>query len=115
MKLSKDVNLLDLKPVRNLRSETAADGNVTLIVPKFTNRFMVRFFVPMLSSPDLKVKLDEHGSFIWNGCDGNTSVGEIAGRMKETYGEAFDPECRRICAYVSQLLRTDFLLLPTII
>ena len=114
MRLSKKVNLLDLKPVRNRRSETDPDGTVTIIVPKFTNPVMVRWFVPLLSRPELRVKLDEHGSFIWTMCDGNTSVGEMAERMKQKYGQGFDPDYRRLGAYVRQLLRTDFIITQSI-
>lgn len=109
----KNLNLLDLKPRRNLRSETGADEHVTLIVPKFTNRFLRRWLVSVLPKPTMNVRLDEHGSFIWKHCDGNTTVGEISNRMKQAYGAEFDPEYRRIGIFVSRLLRDEFLTLDT--
>ena len=110
----RNINLLDLKPRRNLQSETAADERVTLHIPKFRNRFAVRWIVPMLSHPTIRVTLDEHGSYIWNQCDGATTIGDIAEAMKKKHGDDFDPEYKRIGAFVGRLLTDDFIIIDPI-
>ena len=83
-----------------------------LLVPKFRSGFLQRYLVPNLKKPHFRIKLDEHGSFIWDFCDGNTTVGDISDKLKEKYGEAFDPKYERIGKFVNQLVRDKFLTVP---
>ena len=39
-------NLLELIPARNLEFERTDDGKITIIQPKFTNKFMVKYLLP---------------------------------------------------------------------
>ncbi len=107
----KDLNLLDLKPIRNLKWETGVKSETILLVPKFKNRFLVKWLVPRLKKPNFKVKLDEVGSFVWNHCDGNITVGEMAEKMKFRFGEDFDPTFERIGRFVSQMIRDGFVII----
>jgi hypothetical protein len=104
-------NLLELKPRRNLQWETAEGGGVVLLVPKFRNRWVVKWFVPMLAKPDIRVKLDAFGSFCWQQCDGNTMVRDIAERMAVHFGEPADSLVDRIGKFVATLARDKFVLL----
>ncbi len=61
-KKEQEVNLLDLTPVRLLQFETADDGLVTLLKPRFTNRFLVKYVQPQFSRPNFRVTLDRFGS-----------------------------------------------------
>ncbi len=108
-RIKKGQNILDLKPARTLEWETAGNEQVILLVPKFRRGFLANWLQPRLSKPFIKVKLDDHGSFFWNQCDGKTTVFEIAGKMKERFGENFDPGYRRVGKFVSQLISDDFL------
>jgi hypothetical protein len=112
-KKSKEINLLELKPIRNLKWETGDKNETILLVPKFKNRYLLKWLVPRLKKQNFKVKLDEFGSFVWNHCDGNNTVGEIAEKMKIKFGEDFDPTCERIGKFVSQMIRDSFVIMKS--
>jgi len=107
-----DLNLLDLKPVRNIGWEGKDGNNVILLVPKFHNKFVVKWIVPNLAKPNFRVSLDEYGSFVWQRCDGNATVGEIADALKEKFGDPAEPRYDRTARFVQQFLRDKFLFLP---
>ena len=108
---ARSINLLDVKPTRNLQWETRESELVTLLVPKFRNRYLVKWFLPLFSNPNFRVKLDAYGSFVWHHCDGNTTIFEIGERMKKKFGEAVDPLYERIARFIQKLEREKFLVL----
>jgi hypothetical protein len=101
------VNLLDLRPARGARWERGPDGLVTLLVPRFRNRFLVRWLVPMLERPDITVRLDEEGSFVWDRCDGGTTVLAIAEQLQRKIGGDADAVMDRVGRYVQQLVHSS--------
>lgn len=105
------LNLLELKPIRNTRSETNEEGLVTLFVPKFQNQWTVRWLIPLLAKPDIRLKLDKYGSYIWNACDGNTTVRDIGQKMGEHFGEEVDSLYERIGLFIRRLDESQSLLI----
>ena len=101
-------NLLTLKPKRNLEWETQPDDNVVLVIPKFRHRLLVKWFVPMLAKPNIRLKLDERGSYVWMHCDGNTTVAKLGEEMATKYGESLDSTYERIGKFVQKLARDKF-------
>lgn len=108
------INLLDLRPARNLEWEKGEDGLVAVLVPKFRNRYVVKWFVPMLAKPTIRVKLDARGSYVWTRCDGRATVGEIGKAMAAEFGEPLDAAYDRLAKFVQQLARNKFVLLSTV-
>lgn len=108
---SKTFNLFELKPVRSISWETGDNGFIVLLVPKFRNPHLVKWLLPRLSKPNFRVKLDAHGSFIWSQCDGDTTVLEIAERMKVKFGEAVEPLDDRIARFIQKLEHEKFLVI----
>jgi len=104
-KRRRELNLLALRPVRNVLWETSAEGRVVLLVPKFRNRLMVRLLVPLLKRPSVKLTLDAIGSDVWTLCDGETNVGTIARRLAEKYGDRADPGHDRLARFFKALER----------
>ena len=104
-------NLLDATPKRNLRWEVDDNGFVVLVVPRFTNPLAVKWLVPHLKRPEFRLKLDALGTFVWNGCDGLTSVSTIAENMRREFGEKAEPVFERVVAFISKLERERFLVL----
>jgi hypothetical protein len=104
-KRPREVNLLALRPVRNVQWEKSPEGRVVLIVPKFRNRLLVRVLVPLLKRPTMKLTLDEIGSDVWSLCDGETDVGTIAKRLAEKHGEQTDPGYERLARFFKALER----------
>ena len=108
---SKAINLLGIKPVRNVRSESSQDGTVVLIVPKFRDGFFSRWFQPHLAKPEFRLKLDAYGSFLWNACDGKTTIEDIAQQMSTHFGEEKDSLYERIAKFMRKLDESKFILL----
>jgi len=105
------VNLLELVPRRTVKWETEPNGSVVLIIPKFKNRFAVRYFMPMLAKPDVRLKLDAYGSFVWNHCDGRTTVLRIAEKMRSEFGPDVEPVYDRVALFVGRLNKEHFVTL----
>jgi hypothetical protein len=57
------------------------------------------------------VKLDAYGSFIWRACDGNTTVFEIAGTMKDKFKDDLESLYERIGKFVRRLDESKFVLI----
>ena len=104
-----EVNLWELTPLRNAKWETTEEGKVVVLVPKFRNKFLVKFILPYLAKPFFRIKLDDVGSLIWQQCDGATNVSIIAESLKQKFGEAVDPVDERINKFLNHLERGDLL------
>jgi hypothetical protein len=105
------INLLELRPARNLEWVTLEDQRVTLLIPKFRNRFAAKWFLPLLAKPHFRLKLDAYGSFVWNLCDGETTVEVMGQRMSAQFGEAVDSFYERIGKFLQKLERENFLII----
>ena len=108
---SPSVNLLSLRPLRNVRSEILEDGTTVLIVPKFASGVLSKWLGPLLAKPDMRMKLDAHGSFLWNACDGQTTVEEIAKKMSLKFGEDQESLYERIGQFVRRLDEAECLVI----
>jgi len=108
-KKNKELNLLELVPIRNIQWKTDDQGKVILLKPKFKNRFLAKHLLPRMKHPYYKVKLDEMGSFFWKNCDGKNNIKEIARLHKEKFGEKADPVLDRISLFVKSLDKNDFI------
>ena len=104
-------NYLDRIPVRaDLRWEQSEAGAVTLFIENRGAMNTVAqklFHKPRFS----QVHLDELGSFIWQRIDGVYTVGELAGPVKEQFGEAAEPLYPRIARYFQVLESYGFVTL----
>lgn len=98
-------NLFEFKPARAVGFETGADGLTTLLVPRFTNRLLVRFLVPRLRSPVFRVRFDAIGSFVWQQCDGTVSVADIAARACAQFGGDAEAMLHRVGKFLVRLDR----------
>ncbi len=103
----KEINLLELTPAQRVSWETAENGAVVVLVPKFHNELLVRWLVPRLRYPYVRLKLDPLGSFVWKQCDGKTTVAAIAERMKSEFGESLQQVHGRIRTFLLTLEKSD--------
>jgi hypothetical protein len=104
-----DVNLLDLVPRRTAEHEIDEERLVTVLMPRFRNRFMQRWLVPRYRSQHIKIKLDDIGSEVWLLCDGTRNVGEIAALMREKFNERIEPCNDRLAVFFKQLEQARFI------
>ncbi|MCK9425574.1 MAG: PqqD family protein [Ignavibacteriaceae bacterium] len=95
----KDLNYLEVRPIRNY-SQTVDENNlVTVLIPKFKNRFAVRFVLPYLKHSFFKLKLDEFGSTAWLLIDSKRNVGDIANELVNKFGERIHPVEERLTRF----------------
>lgn len=103
----KQINLLELTPAQRVSWETAENGTVVVLIPKFQNELLVRWVMPRLSSPYVRLRLDTLGSFVWKQCDGKTTVAVIAERMKGEFGDSLQQVHDRIRTFLLTLEKSD--------
>jgi hypothetical protein len=101
------INLLDLRPARGVRWERRPDGLVTLLVPRFRSRLLARWLLPLLARPDITVRLDDEGSFVWDRCDGGTTVLAMAEQLQRKIGGDADAVMDRVGRFVQKLVHTN--------
>lgn len=104
-----EVNYLELTPVRNYNHLVEDENKVSVLVPRFTNKFLVKYLVPKLKSPDIKVKLDKFGSAAWLKVDGNKNVQTICNELLSEFGEEINPVVDRVTKFYSQLYQYQFI------
>jgi hypothetical protein len=103
------VNLLELRPRRNVEWEIDNGGRAVLLVPKFRSRWLRDWLLPLLAKPSFRVKLDELGTAFWQRCDGSTPVLEIAQQMSAQSGSDVDDVIERLGRFLARLEREDFI------
>jgi hypothetical protein len=103
----KQINLLELTPAQRVSWETAESGTVVVLIPKFQNELLVRWVMPRLRHPYIRLKLDPLGSFVWKQCDGKTTVAVIADRMKAEFGDSLQQVHDRIRSFLLTLEKSD--------
>jgi hypothetical protein len=108
-KILKNQNALDLTPIRKYSEETDESGLVSIIIPKFKNKFVREHILPKLKSPEVKVKLDELGSASWLLFDGKNTVSIIAQKLVEKFGDRIQPVEERILKYTTNLYLNGFI------
>ena len=103
------INLLDVIPFRseNITAEKGSDGTVTIAFPRFKYEWMRRFLLPKGMSPVFHVRLEEHGTAVWELIDGMRTVRQIIEELAEHFDHEENYESR-ITAYITQLQKDGF-------
>ena len=86
MATKEKINLLDVIPFRSthITTEKESDGTVVIAFPRFKYDWMRRFLLPKGMSPDIHVRLEEHGTAVWELIDGKSTVREIIEKLAAT-------------------------------
>jgi hypothetical protein len=101
------INLLELTPEQRVGWETAENGSVVVLVPKFQHELLVKWLVPHLRYPHVRVKLDKLGSFVWKQCDGKTTVATMADKMRSEFADSAESAEDRIRTFLLMLEKSD--------
>lgn len=110
---SAPVNLLELKPRRNVKWEFDAEGNAVLLVPRFSNRLLRAWLLPLLAKPNFRVKLDMMGTAFWRRCDGASTVLRISEQMSAQSGSDLDDVIERLGHFLARLEHEGFIVMNT--
>jgi Coenzyme PQQ synthesis protein D (PqqD) len=100
------VNLLDVAPVR-LAAWQERDGRAVLERPRPRSRGLKSLLDRLaFLMATRSVRLDAIGSSAWKRFDGAATVAEVAGAIREEFGEAAEPAEERL-GYLVRLLRRE--------
>ena len=103
-------NLLDVVPFRSTHITTEWDGDCIVIsIPRFKYEWMKKIMTPKGLSPDIKVKLEEHGTAVWQLIDGERTVGGIIKELAEHFQGEANYESR-VTTYIAQLQKDGFII-----
>lgn len=102
-------NLLDLIPKRLQQWEKGENNKIVILIPKLRGKRLGKWLLLKLKRPYYKVKLDDFGSFIWEQCDGNKTVQQIALNLRERFGQQVEPVFERVCLFFEKLDKGRFI------
>ena len=110
MATKEKINLLGVIPFRSthITTEKESDGTVVIAFPRFKYDWMRRFLLPKGMSPDIHVRLEEHGTAVWELIDGKSTVREIIEKLADHFHHEAGYESR-ITIYLSQMQKDGFI------
>lgn len=108
-KFLRSTNYLALRPVTWHRHEISDDGLVYVFIPKFKNKYLVKYLVPSWKSPEFRIKLDEPGSAVWLSIDGKKTVEDICNELSEKLGDKIHPAEERVMKFLDMLYKQGFI------
>ena len=106
-KKKKKIDFAKLKPLRQREFETLENGNVSVSQPRFFNSFLKKYADKFLKKPDVKVKLDEKGSLVWNMCDGKNTIADIALEFEKKFNDG--PVYERLQEFILYLEKCEMI------
>jgi hypothetical protein len=102
-------NIMELTPNRIYSYETADNGMVSVLIPRFHNKILAKIFNSRLRDPFVRVKFDEFGSSAWLEIDGKKNVYAIAQNLLKIHGEKIQPVFERVSKFLNQLYIYKFI------
>jgi len=101
-------NLFDFIPTVSEHITTEKEGELSVITfPRFRSKFMQKFFIPKNKPATIRVRLDEHGTAVWDLIDGNRTIKSITEMLAEHFNYETNYEYR-IALFFSQLYKQGF-------
>jgi hypothetical protein len=92
----KGIDALELTPVKLQEFETAENGIITVLIPRFKWSVVHNYMVKNGRDPNFRLDLDEIGSEVWMSIDGRRKVKEVGEKVKETLGDRIEPRERHV-------------------
>jgi hypothetical protein len=108
-KKSDPLNILELTPFHIYSHETAANGMVSVLIPRFHNKILAKILNSLLRDPFVRVKFDDFGSSAWLEIDGQKNVLTISHNLLQKHGEKIQPINERVSKFLNQLYIYKFI------
>jgi hypothetical protein len=108
-RLEEGTNILELTPYQIYSHKVEDDGQVSVLIPRFHNKFLAKVLSPRLKDPYVRVKFDEFGSSTWLEISGDKKVLTIAENLKRKHGEKIQPAHERVAKFLNQLYLYKFI------
>jgi len=102
-------NLLDLIPHKKCTWEESDKGNITLIVPRFSNPLMKKLANKWGKSENIKIHCDELGTSTWHLIDGSRNVAQIGESLEKKMGEKVQPVYERLTTFMGILYKNKLI------
>lgn len=110
MKNRNKANYLDYIPVCAPEYSWRHDQQNRVIVEVENKGFYNCIAQKIFKRPRIShISLDEYGSFVWQQMDGQRTIYEIAGLVRQTFGPAAEPVAERLSQYFQVLYRNHFI------
>ena len=104
-------NYLDFIPIINPQNDWSEDEEGIVTIHMVHRGFYAAIAQKFFHTPRVShIKLDEYGSFLWKELDGRRTVGQLAQRMKEQFGDKAEPLYDRLVHYMQILHNNKFIL-----
>jgi hypothetical protein len=104
-------NILCCFPRRAVNWDMDQNNNVVLYKPKYENSFLVKYLLPKMKNPYIKISLDKIGSWVWQEINGKKSVEEIGKKLYQEFGKDVEPVFERLGLFINQLAKNKFVIL----
>jgi hypothetical protein len=98
-----------MTPYRIHKEQIEENGIVTVLIPKFKNKIMIKILDNNKKPNYIKVKLEEFGSAAWLAIDGKKNVNEICLELQNKFGEKISPVYERVPKYLVNLYQQGFI------
>ncbi len=89
--------------------EKRDENLIVLLKPKFKNPLFGRYIFRFLGKPYYRINLDAIGSFIWERCDGKSTVRQIGKSLHQKFGDKVEPVYERLALFLMSLERGKFI------
>lgn len=109
MKNKESDNLLDMIPEIQCKWVNDNNGTVSLVVPRFKNRFMKKVAVKLGKSEEVKIHLDAKGSNTWRLINGFKTVEAIGKNLDQEENESVEQFYQRLCEFLLILAKNRFI------
>ncbi len=107
--MKEKINLLDVIPCRAEHIMTEKEGELSVIAfPRFKRAWMRKFLLPKGMSPYIRVRLEGHGTAVWDMIDGKRTVREIILLLSEHFDNEENYDIR-VTTYITQLRKDGFI------
>ncbi len=102
-------HIFDTVPCRRPGILTEWEGDrIVIAYPRFRRAWMQRYLVPKGMSPYIRVRLEAHGSAVWETIDGCSTVRDILKKMAVHF-DGEDNYESRVITYLYQLEKDGFI------
>lgn len=103
-------NILERIPVRKSNITWQDAEVITLIIHRDSlfEKIMHKIFK---RADEIKVELEEFGSFVWKNCDGKNNIFQISEKVRDHFGEKAEPLVPRLVQYMKILNNNSFITL----
>ena len=101
-------SILNAYPIRECKF-SIKDCIATLVFKDPNPSFIEKHLFKKLAEKEMKMDLDEIGTFVWQLCDGSRKVSDIIEEARIKFGDEVEPAQNRVEQFLLQLHKGKFL------